>query len=108
VAENQVAADADHLNWCASRYKSFNAGTNSYRSYSGEARTCVSPFERSPVASLDTPEKQAPSSVDLATQAWCAARYQSYQPADNTYQPYDGPRRACEAPRADDQVASRY
>lgn len=32
-------------------------------------------------------------------QEWCGARYRSYDPADNTYQPYGGgPRRACAAP----------
>jgi len=32
-------------------------------------------------------------------QEWCGARYRSYDPADNTYQPYGGgPRRTCAAP----------
>lgn len=32
-------------------------------------------------------------------QEWCGARYRSYDPADNTYQPYGGgPRRNCAAP----------
>ena len=26
---------------------------------------------------------------------WCASRYRSYRPYDNTYQPYRGPRRQC-------------
>ena len=30
---------------------------------------------------------------------WCSARYRSYDPGDNTYQPYGGgPRRTCAAP----------
>ncbi|MBX3577126.1 MAG: BA14K family protein [Rhizobiaceae bacterium] len=29
---------------------------------------------------------------------WCARRYRSYQPADNSYSPYSGGRRACFSP----------
>ncbi|MBP1882859.1 BA14K family protein [Sinorhizobium mexicanum] len=29
---------------------------------------------------------------------WCYARYRSYRPSDNTYQPYGGPRRQCYSP----------
>lgn len=29
---------------------------------------------------------------------WCYARYRSYRAADNTFQPYHGPRRACRSP----------
>ena len=29
---------------------------------------------------------------------WCVQRYRSYRPADNTFQPYDGPRRQCVSP----------
>jgi hypothetical protein len=30
--------------------------------------------------------------------AWCAERYRSYRPSDNTYQPYKGARRQCKPP----------
>ena len=30
--------------------------------------------------------------------SWCANRYRSYRAYDNTYQPYDGPRRQCYSP----------
>ncbi|WP_420962103.1 BA14K family protein [Brucella sp. IR073] len=30
--------------------------------------------------------------------AWCSARYRSYRAYDNTYQPYNGPRRQCYSP----------
>ncbi|MBW6425453.1 BA14K family protein [Rhizobium sp. XQZ8] len=50
-------------------------------------------------------EQGAPSDVLLAqrqaarTQQWCGARYRSYNPSDNTYQPYGGgQRQACNAP----------
>ena len=29
---------------------------------------------------------------------WCYARYRSYRAYDNTFQPYNGPRRACVSP----------
>lgn len=29
---------------------------------------------------------------------WCYARYRSYRSSDNTYQPYNGPRRQCNSP----------
>ena len=29
---------------------------------------------------------------------WCANRYRSYRAYDNTYQPYNGPRRLCNSP----------
>lgn len=37
--------------------------------------------------------------VDPARHAdWCSDRYRSYRPADNTFQPYSGPRRSCNSP----------
>ncbi len=35
-----------HMEWCASRYRSYRAEDNSYRSYSGERRSCASPYEQ--------------------------------------------------------------
>lgn len=29
---------------------------------------------------------------------WCYSRYRSYRASDNTYQPYNGPRRQCNSP----------
>ena len=29
---------------------------------------------------------------------WCESRYRSYRASDNTYQPYNGPRRRCNSP----------
>lgn len=29
---------------------------------------------------------------------WCQARYRSYRASDNTFQPYNGPRRQCRSP----------
>ena len=137
-----------HLDWCANRYRSYRPEENSYRSYSGELRPCISPyFDPGGVASTDARQNSqaedqagitdqdevtddqaemegyAPTRDGYATtyggppeeitpeqeQAWsgrqfssdhidaCFSRYRSYDPRDNTYQPYDGgPRRQCE------------
>jgi hypothetical protein len=85
---------AEHLAWCAQRYRSFDPATNSYRSYSGEIRACSSPHQPDVAAADDG----AATKVNAQAAAWCAARYRSYRPEDNTYQPWDGPRRNCDAP----------
>lgn len=156
---------AAHLAWCANRYRSYRPQENSYRSYSGELRPCVSPYfdpdgnrapteasqEGQPVpgdrpatnartgatdhgASPDEqmmddqaemegyapttdgyaatyggpPEEISPQDEASRDQAsgrsisgdhvdYCFSRYRSYDPRDNTYQPFDGgPRRQCE------------
>lgn len=33
-----------HANWCSSRYRSYDPVTNSYQSFSGSRKACVSPF----------------------------------------------------------------
>ncbi|RUU62340.1 BA14K family protein [Mesorhizobium sp. M2C.T.Ca.TU.009.01.2.1] len=142
-----------HLQWCATRYRSYRPAENSYRSYSGELRPCISPYydpggdrtastdvgQNDQAAANDRPgamaddrvgddqaemEGYAPSGDGYATtygappeeispeaeaaQAsgravrgdhvdYCFSRYRSYDPRDNTYQPFDGgPRRQCE------------
>jgi len=39
-------ADAgdDHVQWCMDRYRSYNLRTNTWVSYSGRVRQCISPF----------------------------------------------------------------
>jgi hypothetical protein len=84
----------EHLAWCAQRYRSFNPTTNSYRSYGGETRECSSPFQQI-IANAD---RLVETKKNVQAAAWCAARYQSYRPEDNTYQPWEGPRRPCSPP----------
>ncbi|HTO34124.1 MAG TPA: BA14K family protein [Pararhizobium sp.] len=43
TVENADTQDA-HLQWCFSRYRSFDPADNTYRAYSGEIRSCVSPY----------------------------------------------------------------
>ena len=33
-----------HVQWCYDRYRSYNARTNTWVSYSGEVRQCISPY----------------------------------------------------------------
>lgn len=145
----QAQLPAAHLEWCANRYRSYRPQENSYRSYSGEIRPCISPYfdpGRDRTASTDgrqpdqpwmnnqgevtddqaevegyattrdgyattyggppeeiLPEDQPSRDRLLGPQMSgdhidsCFSRYRSYDPQDNTYQPYDGgPRRQCE------------
>lgn len=101
------ALSPQHLSWCAGQYRSFNPDTNSYRAFSGESRTCVSPFDTTGSADATSENVQpGPAAAAPAIASWCAARYQSYRAGDNTYQPYDGPRRVCDGPKGGDQFAS--
>lgn len=109
---------ADHVEWCSEHYRSYRPETNSYTPYSGGQRECVSPFSesspsREPAAAEATvtyvEESANPQIVGYAEQKQmgryylspehiqsCFARYRSYRPEDNTYQPYGGgPRRQC-------------
>ena len=102
---------AAHLEWCASRYRSYRAEDNSYRSYSGPRRTCVSPYLEAAeprasnplvVAEEDQPTEAlgyapAQEAVSADHVAYCFSRYRSYRPSDNSYQPYgSATRRQCE------------
>jgi hypothetical protein len=116
---------AEHLEWCASRYRSYRPRDNSYTPFSGGRRQCKSPYvsrqtpgigdaraiSEAPDAgdSFEEPratdlksEKQVAdigrlSNGDPAHVQSCFARYRSYRIADNTYQPVSGgPRRQCQ------------
>ena len=104
---------AAHPEWCASRYRSYEPEDNSYRSYTGRRRPCISPY--SDVATTLRPDvvsyvEANYASMDVSASAdevrsqlspdhidYCFSRYRSYRPEDNTYQPYSGgPRRECQ------------
>jgi hypothetical protein len=104
--------DTAHLEWCASRYRSYDPADDSYMAYSGVRRRCVSPHDGQ-AAIPDGSNDPAGSSVVVSDAAYgdqaasgfpdpghvqsCFDRYRSYRPEDNTYQPYSGgPRRQCE------------
>lgn len=103
-----------HVEWCSERYRSYRADDNSYTSYSGGRRECVSPYTGSEDASSGIPFPGSPEEyalVDASFQPasgrleigyygeqaptsdhveYCFSRYRSYRPEDNSYQPYDG------------------
>src|SRR5690606_17678490 len=45
----KVSLSREHVAWCSKRYRSYRPETNSYRSYSGRSRECVSPYDTKPV-----------------------------------------------------------
>lgn len=106
---NAVQVSTAHLQWCADRYRSYRFETNSYMSYSGDERTCVSPYsgeggaEVADAQMISGEAETATAStsgrhVEMASQhvQSCFDRYRSYRPEDNTYQPYGGgPRQQC-------------
>lgn len=115
----EATALAAHLEWCAQRYRSYRPRDNSYTPYGGGRAVCVSPFSegfgqgglsappargdsytvsegellQASAGSVDTGEYPAFGDAHIA---YCFSRYRSYDPADNSYQPYGGgPRRQC-------------
>jgi hypothetical protein len=111
--------NAAHIEWCSRRYRSYDPRDNRYNAFSGERRECISPYSGT-TASTDAPEQEEtvirasaePSQqvlsaagspgassgyMDAEHVQSCFARYRSYRPEDNTYQPYGGgPRRQCQ------------
>ncbi|MER9411601.1 BA14K family protein [Mesorhizobium sp. M0589] len=91
-----------HLAWCANRYRSYDPDDNSYMSYSGQQRTCVSPYlaadRAAPREASYVEGEGAYATAGGADHvASCFSRYRSYRPEDNSYQPYSGgQRRQCE------------
>ncbi len=92
-------AGTPHAVWCAERYRSYRIEDNSYQPYGGSRRQCESPYLTAPETAAYTPvAEQTASGAANAHASWCLDRYRSYQPSTNTYQPYNGPRRACVSP----------
>jgi len=100
-----IEISAEHLNWCASHYRSFDPATNTYRSFQGQVRVCQPPSETSGAAMTSTSSTAADPLANAAM--WCANRYKSYRADDNTYQPYDGPRIKCTSPAEAQTVAAK-
>ena len=110
AGEQQARLPAAHVSWCADRYRSYNPDDNSYRSYSGQQRPCVSPYLDAVAADQAAQQPAEVSYVESGAASLvataelsddhvqsCFSRYRSYRPEDNSYQPYSGgPRRQCE------------
>jgi hypothetical protein len=114
-----ASTNAAHVEWCSQRYRSYDPADNSYNSYSGVRRECVSPYSETasnvdaPAASdemqrADASAEDSPTLISAAAGEMspvldsehvqsCFDRYRSYRPKDNSYQPYGGgPRQQCE------------
>ena len=104
-----------HVAWCSERYRSYNPEDNTYVTYDGERLDCMSDFVSDSGMTIEASEAvyvQAAASealpsaiadgaayggIDAGHAESCFARYRSYRPEDNSYQPYGGgPRRQCE------------
>jgi hypothetical protein len=108
AAAEGAVLPASHVSWCASRYRSYNPQDNSYMSYSGQERPCVSPYfdaaddgaglsANVSYVSADNASLVATTGLSADHVDSCFSRYRSYRPEDNSYQPYSGgPRRQCE------------
>ncbi|MGR6432653.1 BA14K family protein [Rhizobium sp. PAMB 3174] len=46
MAQKDAGGDPAHVAWCQSRYRSYDTGTDTYRSYSGAIRPCISPVSQ--------------------------------------------------------------
>jgi hypothetical protein len=113
-----LAMNAGHVEWCSERYRSYDPADNSYNTYRGMRRECISPYSETlggtdlpsdgagtVILAEGAPEFVSAANSDEMTGAYfssehvqsCFERYRSYRPEDNTYQPYGGgPRQQCE------------
>lgn len=107
----QTALPEAHISWCHARYRSYSPDDNSYISFQGDMRTCMSPYldpsqvddsERSveegqTILVEETSEEGSAVAINSAHAQNCLQRYRSYRAEDNSYQPYGGgPRKQCE------------
>ena len=93
-------APACDVQACAAAYYSFRATDCTYQPYDGPRRLCTK--GTTPAQTQAKPGADAtPSAVDARAQAptcnvaACERAYRTFDPADCTYQPLDGPRRIC-------------
>jgi hypothetical protein len=89
---------------CQQRYRSYRASDNTYQPFGGGPRRAC---ELSPKATFKATTQATGASASVIAnpstdhQAWCQARYSSYNPLDDTYQPFGGgSRRVCASPDA--------
>lgn len=95
----RIAANPAHMDWCMTRYRSYQPDDNTYQPYQGGRRTCESPYAGSSAINEATEtvsyQAQANETAELDAGTWCRMRYRSYRDSDNTYQPFSGPRQVC-------------
>jgi hypothetical protein len=79
---------------CERAYRSFTASDCTYQPSDGPRRLCT---RGTPPAAASTPRTDARAQATCNIAA-CTDAYISFNAADCTYQPLDGPRRLCEKP----------
>lgn len=84
---------------CQQRYRSYRAQDNTYQPLGGgPRRPCETDAGAVPVAAASAATQSAAGSA-ADHGVWCSARYSSYNPSDDTYQPFGGgARRVCQSP----------
>jgi hypothetical protein len=102
-AETAAAGVSDN-SLCQQRYRSYRASDNTYQPYTGGPRRVCELGSKATTATAaqETKVSSAVASSSLSDhQAWCQARYSSYNPLDDSYQPFGGgSRRTCASPNA--------
>lgn len=95
-----TASTANSL--CQQRYRSYRDEDNTYQPLSGgPRRQCELDASTSPVSSAPaaTASDAVADNSSLDRDAWCSTRYSSYDPSEETYQPFGGgSRRICISP----------
>jgi hypothetical protein len=94
------ASAADHCDVaaCETAYHSFRATDCTYQPTDGPRRLCSKGAPAAVAAEAAAPEARTDGNAAQGAACnadACAAAYGSFNPADCTYQPYDGPRRLC-------------
>lgn len=100
VAATQPPAPSCNLEACASAYRSFTAADCTYQPIDGPRRLCIKgalPASTPAAATATPPATAAPEARAQACNiAACSQSYpRSFSAADCTFQPLEGPRRAC-------------
>jgi hypothetical protein len=91
-----TAVPACDVRACEHAYRSFRTSDCTYQPYDGPRRFCdkgtppAASTAQTTFGAMTSARAQASCNVQV-----CAAAYQSFSPADCTYQPYDGPRQLC-------------
>ena len=82
---------------CEAAYRSFNPSDCTYQPFNGPRRFCDkgTPPGRASTAGADAQAQATQTQASTCNIAACEAAYHTFDPADCTYQPYDGPRRIC-------------
>jgi len=87
AVENRAAARLylAHADWCSRRYRSYDAGTNSYSPYNGGRRECMSPYWAEYAALTGAPARESNERFVPLADNWAGESV----PADEPSQPLD-------------------